>query len=241
MTLSPDKMQKIYAIQRQMHQKFRDIPAHGRIVEYLGRDFVVYPGVFWPHEDSKALVRNYVINPGEDVCDVCTGSGVIAIHSAWRGARRVVALDINPNAIKATRENACKYGVGDVVDERLSDVFSALRPREQFDVITMNSPFTNHREEQGDYAERTIWDQDLHVHKSFFEGLPRFLKPNGRAYVAQANFAAVKEMRDMASEAGFSVKQIGKNIVDDLRTFYAFELRRKVQNYQTNNVARGAR
>lgn len=231
MTLPPEQMQKVYAIQQSMFEKFRNVPKEGRMVEYLGKEFIVYPGVFWPGEDSKAIVKNYQINPGEDVCDVCTGSGVIAIHSFWRGAKKVVALDINPNAIAATEYNRSWYRRNNrekVIEARVSDVFSALNPGEQFDVVTMNSPFTVHAPERGDVVERGCWDSDLHVHKEFYGNLDRVLKPhnNARAYVSQANFGAIEAMHELAKKAGFNVKEIGKNVVDDLRTFYAFELRR---------------
>jgi release factor glutamine methyltransferase len=227
MTLTPEEMQRVYEIQRGMHQKFRDVPSEGRMVEYLGIEFVVYPEVFWPSWDSQALVKNYRINPGEEVCDVCTGSGVIAIHSAWKGASRVVALDINPNAIKATKENAQRYGLGPVIDTRLSDVFSALKPREKFNVITMNPPMTPHDEEKRDCAEKTTWDEELYLHKQFFGALPHVLKKGGRAYITQANFGAIEDMLRIVDQYKFSSKEIGRTVVDDIRTFYAFELTRK--------------
>jgi len=230
MILSPEQMQEIYRIQAGMFDKFRAVPTEGKIVDYLGKPFIVYPGVFWPHEDSKALVQNYKINPGEEVLDVCTGSGVIAIYSAWKGARKVVALDINPEAVRTARENVHRYGLDNVVEVRESDVFSALKPGEQFDVITMNSPFTDHAEVKKDYVEKTIWDQDLHVHRTFFQGLDKVLKQNGRVYLSQANFGAVNEMKVLAEQAGYSVQEIGRNVVDDIRTFYAFELRKNSDN-----------
>jgi hypothetical protein len=58
-------------------------------------------------------------------------SAVIAIHSAWKGARKVVALDINPNAVRATNQNARKYGLASVIDARVSDVFSVLNFNEE--------------------------------------------------------------------------------------------------------------
>lgn len=229
MTLSPERMKEVYKIQVELQQKVRDVPEEGKVIDYEGKKFIVYQGVFWPHEDSKALVRNFEILPGEEVADICTGSGVIAIHAALKGARRVVALDINPNACRATDYNARQYRIDDIVESRVSDVFSALKPGEQFDVITMNPPFTDHQEEQGDYAEKTIWDAGFHVHTCFFEELDVRLKsqPNARAYTTQANFGSIERMLEMADQAGYSVRQIGQNRCDELRTFYAFELKRK--------------
>jgi release factor glutamine methyltransferase len=227
MTLTPEQMQKVYEIQRGLFQKFREGPLTGQMVLYLGKEFKVYPTVFWPSEDSKALVKNYVVNPNDEVLDVCTGSGVIACYSAWKGASRVVALDINPNAIKSTEENAKRYGLENVVEARLSDVFGAVKPGERFDVVTMNSPLTEHKREVKDVAEVTCWDAELHVATSFFEGLGSVLKPNGRAYITQASFGAIENVRKLAEQNGYTIQEIGKNVVDDLRTFYAFELKRK--------------
>ena len=128
MTLSPEEMIKVYDIQRSMHQKFRHVNSiYGEPLPYLGRLFIVHEWVFWPSKDSEALVKNYAINPGEEVCDVCTGSGVIAVHSAWKGAKKVVALDINTNAIKSTLENSKYHNLGDIIESRQSDVFYALK------------------------------------------------------------------------------------------------------------------
>jgi len=45
------------------------------------------------------------------VLDVGTGSGILAIAAAKRGARRVVAVDVDPLAVRAATENALRNGV----------------------------------------------------------------------------------------------------------------------------------
>jgi len=222
--LEKTKMERIYSIQREKHDSFRKVPLTGQIIEYLGKEFIVYPTVFWPSQDSKNIVENYHISPGEEVLDVCTGSGVIAIFSALKGAKKVVALDINPLAIKSTLENAKRYHVEKVIDARVSDIFHALNKNEKFDVITMNPPFTEHK--VSDNTERTTWDEDLQLHKKFFSEVINHLKKDGRIYICQAKFGAVEEMKDMAKNAGFNIKLIGQNQADEDRVFYAFELRR---------------
>lgn len=52
------------------------------------------------------------------VLDVGTGSGILAIAAARLGARRVVAVDVNPDAIAVARANAMKNGVADVIEFR---------------------------------------------------------------------------------------------------------------------------
>lgn len=50
-------------------------------------------------------------HPGAAVLDVGCGSGVLAVAAARLGAGRVVAVDIDPAAVAATRANAARNGV----------------------------------------------------------------------------------------------------------------------------------
>lgn len=50
------------------------------------------------------------------VADVGTGSGVLAIAAALLGARRVVACDIDPVAVRVAKENVAKNGVAQRVE-----------------------------------------------------------------------------------------------------------------------------
>jgi ribosomal protein L11 methyltransferase len=52
---------------------------------------------------------------GADVIDYGCGSGILAIAALRLGARRAVAMDIDPQALLATRENAERNGVLDQV------------------------------------------------------------------------------------------------------------------------------
>jgi len=56
--------------------------------------------------------------PGDAVLDFGTGSGILAIAAARLGAKRVLALDIDPQAVKAARQNAAANGVADAVEVR---------------------------------------------------------------------------------------------------------------------------
>ena len=55
------------------------------------------------------------LRPGMEVIDLGCGSGILAIAALRLGASRALALDIDPEAIRTTLENASRNGV----DERL--------------------------------------------------------------------------------------------------------------------------
>ncbi len=60
----------------------------------------------------RLLDRVLAEREGAHVLDVGCGSGILSIAAALLGAPRVLALDIDPWAIQATRENASRNGVG---------------------------------------------------------------------------------------------------------------------------------
>ncbi len=77
------------------------------------------------------------VRHGDEVLDLGTGSGILAVAAARLGARRVVALDTDPQAVKAARENAVANGVGDVVEVREGTLPEGVAG-ERFDLIVAN-------------------------------------------------------------------------------------------------------
>ncbi len=60
---------------------------------------------------AAALVRRALVPAGGVVWDVGCGTGVLAIVAALLGARRVVALDVDADALALTQRNAAAAGV----------------------------------------------------------------------------------------------------------------------------------
>lgn len=67
------------------------------------------------------------VSPGSEVLELGLGSGVLAILAGLRGARRVVALDVNDRAPELARENWIANGLDPAAaDFRRSNLWSAL-------------------------------------------------------------------------------------------------------------------
>ena len=68
------------------------------------------------------------------VVDFGCGSGILALAALKLGAKRVVAIDIDPQALQATQENARRNGV----EDRLDVFLPADQPTLEADVVMAN-------------------------------------------------------------------------------------------------------
>ncbi|PZD93956.1 50S ribosomal protein L11 methyltransferase [Paenibacillus sambharensis] len=71
-----------------------------------------------------------VIKGGEQVIDVGTGSGILAIGAVRLGASSVLALDLDPVAVSSAKENTRLNGLEAAVQVHLSDLLGVLRSSE---------------------------------------------------------------------------------------------------------------
>ncbi|HXG42697.1 MAG TPA: 50S ribosomal protein L11 methyltransferase [Dehalococcoidia bacterium] len=84
----------------------------------------------------RALSR--LVKGGERVLDVGTGSGILAIAAARLGAASVLALDIDPQAVKAARDNARRNGVESVVEVRDGTLTTSVAEAGPFQLVCAN-------------------------------------------------------------------------------------------------------
>ena len=144
---------------------FRDLVrrrAEGTPVAYLvGRrefyslSFRVTPDVLIPRPETEFLVVTLLDRAGGgscpiQICDVGTGSGIIAIAAAVHLPQaRFTAVDICPKAIEVAKANAREHGVDDRIEFIQSDLFAAVPADRRFDFIVSNPPYIMEAEMEG--------------------------------------------------------------------------------------------
>ncbi|MFW9788877.1 MAG: METTL5 family protein [Candidatus Thorarchaeota archaeon] len=74
------------------------------------------------------------------VCDLGCGDGIFAIGAGLLGARRVIGIDVQSKALKASQKNSRLLRIDDTVDWVLGDVFS-LQLCCPVDTVVSNPPF----------------------------------------------------------------------------------------------------
>jgi methylase of polypeptide subunit release factors len=177
-------------------------------VRAAGFRLAVYPTVFHPKlfltSEFFARFLSTIDLAGKNVADVGTGSGILALAAARQGAT-VVALDINPKAVKAATDNARANGLGDRVTTVRSDLMSALAPDFLFDVIISNPPFFSG--EPRDIADRAwVAGPGYRDIMSLFEQARQRLKPSGTMYVLLSSDSDLHFLGKLIAKAGFRAR-----------------------------------
>lgn len=80
------------------------------------------------HETTALCLRTieHVIQAGDDVIDIGTGSGILAIAAAKLGAGHVLAIDLDPVAVSSAKENTHLNDLNHRITVKQSDLLQIL-------------------------------------------------------------------------------------------------------------------
>jgi release factor glutamine methyltransferase len=174
--------------------------------------FYVRANVYEPAEDSFLFAENLAVREGSFVLDMGTGCGILGIIAA-RKAAKVVAVDINPYAVRCAKENAKLNSVMDKMFFLQGDLFASLRSEEKFDLILFNAPYL-----PADYEEDDSWLEHAwaggasgrHVIDRFISETPKHLKQDGQILLMQSTLSCVDETFKKFEENGLKVSIVAK-------------------------------
>jgi release factor glutamine methyltransferase len=129
-----------------------------------------------------AQLDGSLLDSGTRVLDLGTGSGVCALAAA-RHSRHVVAVDINPAAVRCARINALLNGHDARIEVRHGDLFAPVAG-ERFDLVLFNPPFQLGTPRT---ARDAAWCSS-DVAPRFAAGLAQHLTTGGRALLLLSSF-----------------------------------------------------
>lgn len=180
-----------------------------RTVTVDGKIYVISRAVFNPkfYGTSTFMAEHIDVTPEDEVLDIGTGAGIQAVTAAQK-AQKVVAVDINPDAVQCAKENVQKNGVSHIVTVLQGDLFSALNQQEKFDVILFTPPyFEGIVREDFDHA---LYDPSKTLAERFFREAIRYLKQRGYVQMVYSSLADPESVLKIAGELGWQYHVIAE-------------------------------
>ena len=171
--------------------------------------------VYEPSDDTFLLAENLVVNETDSVLEMGTGCGILGVLAAKK-AREVVAIDLNPHAVRCARTNAKLNGVSDKMSFLAGDLFQPMRVAEEFDLIVFNAPYLpSEKGEQESWMGRA-WaggPTGRQVIDRFLTSASQYLKMNGRILLVQSTLSDVSKTLEKLENAALRAQVIAKKKV----------------------------
>ena len=196
-------------------------------VVFADHVFDILENVYEPAEDSFLFAENLSVRRGCKVVDMGTGCGILAVIAAKK-AGKVVAIDVNPYAIKCAKNNAEMNGVGNRVSFIQGDLFAPLRTRREFDLILFNAPYLPSEVNEKNSWMGRAWAGGVsgrNVIDRFLFEAPKHIRPGGEVMLMQSTLSNVEQTLRNLEERGLEANVIAKQ---DLPFFESLVLVRGV-------------
>lgn len=183
--------------------------AKGVPIESLGLSIFPHYGVFAPtrHEYVQLLLDA----PLPDTCDVAfdigTGTGLLAIILAQRGAKQVIATDLNPRALACASDNFERLALT-TIQLQQADLYPADAPLAN--LIVCNPPWLPAKPTSP--LEYAVYDANSAMLRGFLQGAKQHLAEQGEVWLILSDLAEHLQLRSREAllgwfaDAGLTVK-----------------------------------
>lgn len=187
----------------QLHQLVKRAGLHEPVAYLVGKcefysmEIFVDSNCLIPRPETELLVERAIdflrSRSGEQhVCDLCTGSGCIAVAIAKNfPSAKILATDISGEALTVAAKNVERHGLGGAVELLCGDLFEPIIPQmddAKFDLIVSNPPYISEAEFEKldknvrDYEPKMALlagEDGLDVYRRIAQQVGDFLKPDG--------------------------------------------------------------
>ena len=191
---------------RYLHERMQGKPTQyiTRRQEFYGRDFRVTRDVLIPRPETEHLVEAALRLDAEDVLDVGTGSGALAVTLQLEKSWRVSATDISRPAALVAAGNALRLGAR--VNLVVCDLMSAVASS-SMDLIVSNPPYVPRTGEHGLQREVREWephvalfagDDGFEIYQRIVADACRVLRSGGWLLM-ELGFASLTRVSEMLS------------------------------------------
>ncbi len=175
------------------------------MIEYKGMVIYTHEDVYEPAEDTFLFAENLELQRRDEVLEIGTGTGLIAIYAA-KNTSNVIATDINKNAIKCALKNAITNHTYNV-ELREGNLFEPVQDK-KFDLVLFNTPYLpTEEEERLEGNINTAFDGGLdgrEIIDTFIDSVKDYLKKGGRVQMVQSTLSDNEKTLKRLRELGFN-------------------------------------
>ncbi|MEV4455448.1 methyltransferase [Microbispora sp. NPDC049633] len=187
-----------------------------------GRDWELLNEVFAPiYSPSTAIALDLLgytgtswNSPPGSMLEIGCGTGLIAVTAALHGCERVVAADVNPQAVRNAALNAARQGVAGTVRAVESDLFDGLGD-ERFELVFWSSNYVLAPDgyEYRNPHERAYVDPGYATHRRFLREAPSRLTAEGRVLLHFSSRGDQELLERIAKENDRELRVAGRREV----------------------------
>lgn len=172
-------------------------------VRISGKSYEISEDVFNPkyYFTSRFMAEHISVTPEDKVLDMGTGSGIQAVTAGHSGAN-VIAVDINPEAVRFASRNVTANALDDIVTVLEGDLFSSLDPQHKFSVILFTPPYLEGRPET--LLDNALYDPDKNLLIRFFKDAKEYLRPGGYIQMIYSSIAGNEKAISVAEQSGWN-------------------------------------
>ncbi len=164
---------------------------------------VFHPGLFFSTPIFIEFLKRHEFQ-GQKTVDIGCGSGLLALYAARRGAT-VIALDINPLSVAATRQNADANQLTLSVLE--SDLFAQVPSDTIFDIVLINPPY--YPKQPTDMAAHAFFaGPQLEYFQALFFQLPEHIHSTTKTWMILSEDCDIKQIKAIAHEHHFQILSV---------------------------------
>jgi release factor glutamine methyltransferase len=186
---------------------------------FWNHEFLVNSDVLDPRPDTETLVAAALEQPFNNVLDLGTGSGAIALSLLAESPKSMaLATDISAAALDVARRNAGRIGVADRVQFLEADWYNGVPGR--FDLVVSNPPYISESEMETLAPDVRDWEPHLALtpgkdglaaYRVLAAGLAGVLLPKGRAFF-EIGYKQAQDVSKIFTNAGFTQLEVIKDL-----------------------------
>jgi len=189
-----------------------------RTADFLGYKIIIHKNVF-PVDSpfsfsSKTTAESIPKNPG-NVLDVGTGTGVQAIIAAKRGAKHILAIDIDDNSLKNAEENIKLHKLEKIIELRKSDLFKNIKKEEKFDLIISQLPFADVYYKSK--VSHFLFDPDFKLHDQLLKDARDHLTKEGKIFIPSGDVANESKLKELINKYNYEILNVNEELFQSLK------------------------